>query len=576
MRSMRTISTRIAMATVAAAMATMATVGVSAAQVVNPTIQQATVASTIATTRSSVGTLDPAFRQGHGFSLAVPTPVNGKMTRFNPLQHGFQFRNDFVTELRLADVQNLRWGGLCGGMSYAALDYFYTGKPIPRQDTVPATGSPLFNYLYNRQVTSLEENVDKWLELVVNPFGWRTSEFFNWGLQGFNGGRLQELREQIDAGRPVPLGLFKAGNGGAGPHHQVVAVGYDLGRYAGDLGNFKEDLKIFIYDPNHPNQFVTLVPSVASQSYHYLEYANESWMTYFVDRKYQVNTPPSLPDNPGFILGLATQLILSIGTGGDDLRGGNDNVNATIYFKSYPPVVVPNLNNGARWIDHYTEHVLIPLNPPVTPDQITGVLLTTTFGGGIGGDNWNIDSLQVRAGRAADNKVLYQAAGNPLVRLTGDNKSFLSRIDPVFDGGFEAQTSRSLSAPWVSEGPDWKGVDINLGQSQSGRNNAFTWSTGRNWNAILQAVPVTPNTDYVLSGWVRTSGQVNAGFFGARLPGQWPPRERQFGYMGADYQRIEVRFNSSNNSSITIFGGLWGVGTPGEWLQMDNVSLQRA
>jgi hypothetical protein len=58
MRSMRTISARIAMATVAAAMVTVATVGVSAAQV-NPNKQQAAVASTMATTWSPVGTLDP-------------------------------------------------------------------------------------------------------------------------------------------------------------------------------------------------------------------------------------------------------------------------------------------------------------------------------------------------------------------------------------------------------------------------------------------------------------------------------------------------------------------------------------
>lgn len=80
----------------------------------------------------------------------------------------------------------------------------------------------MFNYIYNRQVTSITENLDKWAELGFNPFGWRTNEFFNWGLQGFNGGRPQELREQIEAGRPVPLGLFKAGNGGVGPHHQVA------------------------------------------------------------------------------------------------------------------------------------------------------------------------------------------------------------------------------------------------------------------------------------------------------------------------------------------------------------------
>ncbi len=362
----------------------------------------------------------PASAQGNDFSVALPTPVNGRMTQFDATLHGFKFANMFTTE----PVQDIRFGGLCGGMAYAALDYFYSGTPTPQQKTQPATGSELFNYIYNRQVTSITENLDKWTELGFNPFGWRTNEFFNWGLQGFNGGRLQELREQIDADRPVPLGLFKAGNGGFRPHHQVVAVGYDLGNYTGDLGNFKEDLKIFIYDPNHPGEIVTLVPSVADHSYHYLEYSTESWMTYFVDRKYQVNTPPLLVDNAANSNDIVNQLILDIRTGGDDLRGGNDNVNATVTFKNQPPLVVHNLNNGARWIGNYTQTVPLTLDRPVPRDEITSVVLTTTFGGGIGGDNWNVDSLRINAA----GKVLYQADGNPMVRFTGDNQPHVATI----------------------------------------------------------------------------------------------------------------------------------------------------
>jgi hypothetical protein len=57
MRSMRTISARIAMATVAAAMVMVATVGVSTAQVDPP--KQATMASAMDTTWSPVDTLNP-------------------------------------------------------------------------------------------------------------------------------------------------------------------------------------------------------------------------------------------------------------------------------------------------------------------------------------------------------------------------------------------------------------------------------------------------------------------------------------------------------------------------------------
>ncbi|GAA3125422.1 hypothetical protein [Streptosporangium carneum] len=93
----------------------------------------------------------------------------------------------------------------------------------------------------------------------------------------------------------------------------------------------------------------------------------------------------------------------------------------------------------------------------------------------------------------------------------------------VFDGSFEVQNRDDIGSPWFTEGSDWKGIDRRNFKRHTGDNNAFTWSTGRQWNAILQTVPVTPNTEYELTGWVNTSDRVNAGFFGARQAGFWPP-----------------------------------------------------
>ena len=68
-----------------------------------------------------------ATPENHSSSLAAPTPVNGRMTHFDPHQHGFQFSNNFATELRVADVHNFRWDGLCGGMSYTGSSLFQVG-----------------------------------------------------------------------------------------------------------------------------------------------------------------------------------------------------------------------------------------------------------------------------------------------------------------------------------------------------------------------------------------------------------------------------------------------------------------
>ena len=138
-------------------------------------------------------------------------------------------------------------------------------------------------------------------ELFVNPFGWRTSEFFNWGIQGFNGGRLEELKKEIDRGNPVPLGLFKPGDGGGGPHHQVLAIGYNGGRYKGDLGAFSEDLEIMVYDPNFPGVTKILKPNPKDFFYYYKDdpkNANCYWQTYFVNKRYGFNTPPATAPAP--------------------------------------------------------------------------------------------------------------------------------------------------------------------------------------------------------------------------------------------------------------------------------------
>lgn len=219
------------------------------------------------------------------------TSSSSKMTSFNPKRHGFKFSNTFQNHGFVAGV-NVNLAGLCGGMSYAALDYYHNNNSIPQQTSKPNEGTQLTKYIRSRQWKTYENQADKWAELFFNPFGWRTTEFFNWGIQGFNGGRLEELKRQIDQGKPVVLGLFAAGSGGVtSKHHQVVAIGYDMGRYKGDLKNYKDDLKIYIYDPNYPNEIQTLRPKSTKLRYCYDGKPSKEWLTYFVDLKYQKVRP---------------------------------------------------------------------------------------------------------------------------------------------------------------------------------------------------------------------------------------------------------------------------------------------
>ena len=356
--------------------------------------------------------------------IQAKSQIGSRQTTFKPEVHGLKF----VNSLQVEAINDIRMSGFCGGMVYTALDYFKASKPVPLQTYKPANGTPLFDYMWGRQRSSVLDNIDKWTELFVNPFGWRTSEFFNWGIQGFGGGRLQELKAEIDRGNPVPLGLFKPGDGGGGPHHQVLAIGYKGGRYKGDLGAFREDLEILVYDPNFPGVTKILKPDPQNYIYYYKDEpknTNCQWQTYFVNKNYRFVTPPatapvSIKVVPG-MTGMINEILLEIRTGGDDLRGGNDNVSVTVRINGKPEQKFPNINKSARWIGNYTETVSLKLTTPVRKEDIKSILFSTTFGGGIGGDNWNMDWVKVMVNGG---EVLKEKSGTPLNRFTGERKFY--------------------------------------------------------------------------------------------------------------------------------------------------------
>ena len=320
-----------------------------------------------------------------------------KLTSFNPETNGFRFVNTFNGE----DI--IRWGGLCGGMVYSALDYFRNRIPIPTQTYTPANATPLQSYIYQRQQHSMWNVNEKWSELeVANNF--RAGEIFRWGIQGTGGGRLEELKNAIDAGKSVPIGLFGGGvpsiNGGSGGNHVVLAVGYSLGRYQGDFGNRAGEYKILAYDPNMRNRMVTLVPDLAGQCFFEVE-NGKAWRTYFVNTRYDnEHTPPR--DIPNFPErepdGSIRHLYVEFATGNDDLRGGNDNVSITVQYADGTTQAFPNVNNGARWVDKSWQTIHLELNRPVRKADIRHFRLNTSFGSDIFSDDWNLEWFRVTTG----------------------------------------------------------------------------------------------------------------------------------------------------------------------------------
>jgi hypothetical protein len=179
---------------------------------------------------------------------------------FVPARDGFAFVNTFVNHVQIAGVPITETRGRCGGMAFAALDYWHHRLPVPSTATLPADGVPLADYIYNRLITSMVDNWPMYFHFMRTPDHPTL-------INGIGVGRatreeeFPKLRALLDQGLPQPLGLTQARDiGGFAGDHQVVAYGYEVddatsrvfiwdNRYAG-----REDVLEFtsVYDPADP------------------------------------------------------------------------------------------------------------------------------------------------------------------------------------------------------------------------------------------------------------------------------------------------------------------------------------
>lgn len=327
------------------------------------------------------------------------TDEDAVFTGFSPSTHGFRFINAFAGE------DFIRWGGLCGGMSYAALDYYYHQVTTPTQSWIPANATALQSYIWNRQQHSMWDVHEKWSELDVNVGGSRTSEYFYWGTQGFGGGRLQEFKEEINASHAVPLGLYgSTGNigvyGRGGGKHVVVGYGYAMGRYKGDHRGHQQDYKMYIWNPNNRNVKSRLIPNIAGLCYFELE-TGYTWHSYFVNReRANSHTPPLIPQFPERQPeGSIGHLYAEFSTGGDDLRS-DSKLDLTINYTDGSQQHFTNINNSARWTDMGMQGVHLALNRNIRRSDIRSFLFVVHrgFNHPLGMDNWNLDRVSVSTG----------------------------------------------------------------------------------------------------------------------------------------------------------------------------------
>ena len=141
--------------------------------------------------------------------------------------------------------------GLCGGMVFAALDYWYAGLPVPVEQ--PAPGTPLFSFLVRRIIDSWRVPTG-----VAQYYSWMNLPEADAGFTAFGrrviverGVRSRTLTQQwpqirsdLDRGLPCALGLVTVASknpADLGHNHQVLAYGYETRG---------ESVTLRVYDPN--------------------------------------------------------------------------------------------------------------------------------------------------------------------------------------------------------------------------------------------------------------------------------------------------------------------------------------
>jgi hypothetical protein len=343
-------------------------------------------------------------------------------TNFKPEEDGFHFANAFTNTL--FDLRGLKImvSGNCGGMCYAALDYYNRKMKPPGQSYPPPDHSLLSDYIYTRQISSISENAEKWLEGTANSFGWQNNEFFYWGLQGTPGGRLQELKTYIDNGIPVPIGLFSAADGRSRPYNQVLAIGYDCGRYQGTLGDYSEDFKIYCYNPEFPDMISTLQVNKALHYYYWKDHENEGdhYAGYFVDTRYATGTPPPDPSSVGILPDCkARELVVTFKTGEDGLRGGDDNCNIMLQFNDGTVQQFLNVNRRLPWLINSSNTVELWLAYPLPLNTFKNIIIYTRPCDGLSGitcTNWKLNQVTLLARGGFPDVTILNQVGKPLLK----------------------------------------------------------------------------------------------------------------------------------------------------------------
>jgi hypothetical protein len=183
---------------------------------------------------------------------------------FLPSRQGFAFTNSWPSEPgvvlpfrgRQIGIGNAA-RGLCGGMVFAALDYWHAGTSPPAER--PAGGTPLYQFIVHRLIDSwhVPAGVGKYYQWMNRP----DADYR--GRPGLRRLSVEQqwprIRDSIDAGQPAALGVVtmaSAWPGLLGRNHQVLAYAYEQSG---------STVSVAVYDPNSgPDDRIRIAFSTSS------------------------------------------------------------------------------------------------------------------------------------------------------------------------------------------------------------------------------------------------------------------------------------------------------------------------
>ncbi len=184
--------------------------------------------------------------------------IHPQPARFSPSTHGFAFTNSWPsapavsisTPFGSVGIGNAA-SGLCGGMVFAALDYWQAQVLPPVSQ--PAPGTPLYQFIVRRLIDSwrIPAGVAEYYQWMNLPDDDASLTVFGRSVISQRGLARRTMEEEwpdvkarLDAGVPAALGLVTVASANPaqlGRNHQALACSYQI---AGT------EVTVQVYDPN--------------------------------------------------------------------------------------------------------------------------------------------------------------------------------------------------------------------------------------------------------------------------------------------------------------------------------------